>query len=70
MHFGIELPHRDAVLALRDRLSADGIELVEELPRHRRVAALCSGASPTAVCRWHKKVQPTTKAGLIAKEGK
>jgi catechol 2,3-dioxygenase-like lactoylglutathione lyase family enzyme len=25
MHFGIGLPHRDAVLALRDRLSPDGM---------------------------------------------
>jgi catechol 2,3-dioxygenase-like lactoylglutathione lyase family enzyme len=30
MHFGIGLPGRDAVLALRDRLAAHGVELVEE----------------------------------------
>jgi catechol 2,3-dioxygenase-like lactoylglutathione lyase family enzyme len=30
MHFGRGLPDRDAVLALRDRLVADGVELVEE----------------------------------------
>jgi len=34
MHFGIGVPHRDAVLALRDRLSADGIELVEDEPEY------------------------------------
>jgi hypothetical protein len=34
MHFGIGLPHRDAALALRDRLSADGIELVEDEPAY------------------------------------
>ena len=30
MHFGLRLPDRDAVIALRDRLAADGVELVEE----------------------------------------
>jgi len=30
MHFGVALPDRAAVLALRDRLRADGVELVEE----------------------------------------
>ena len=30
MHFGVGLPDLDAVLALRDRLVADGVELVEE----------------------------------------
>jgi catechol 2,3-dioxygenase-like lactoylglutathione lyase family enzyme len=30
MHFGVGLPDRAAVLALRDRLTADGVELVEE----------------------------------------
>ena len=30
MHFGVSLRDRDAVLALRDRLVADGVELVEE----------------------------------------
>src|SRR3954470_23798350 len=29
MHFGVRLPDRDAVGALRDRLAADGVELVE-----------------------------------------
>ena len=29
-HFGIALPDRDAVLALRDRLVVDGVELVAE----------------------------------------
>jgi catechol 2,3-dioxygenase-like lactoylglutathione lyase family enzyme len=30
MHFGVLLPDRDAVLALRDRLAAAGVELVEQ----------------------------------------
>jgi catechol 2,3-dioxygenase-like lactoylglutathione lyase family enzyme len=29
MHFGVGLPDRAAVLAMRDRLAADGVELVE-----------------------------------------
>ena len=29
MHFGLGLPDRDAVLALRDRLVADGVELAD-----------------------------------------
>jgi catechol 2,3-dioxygenase-like lactoylglutathione lyase family enzyme len=30
MHFGVSLPDRDAVLALRARFAADGLELLEE----------------------------------------
>src|SRR5215211_5313033 len=30
MHFGMSLPDREAVLALCDRLAADGVELVEQ----------------------------------------
>ncbi len=30
MHFGVGMRDRDAVRALRDRLAADGVELVEE----------------------------------------
>src|SRR3954452_7546849 len=30
MLFGVGLPDRDAVIALRDRLAADGLELVED----------------------------------------
>jgi hypothetical protein len=41
MHFGIGVPHRDAVLALRDRLSADGIELVEEWDEPEYVSVKC-----------------------------
>jgi catechol 2,3-dioxygenase-like lactoylglutathione lyase family enzyme len=29
MHFGVGLPDRGAVLALRDRLAADGVDLVD-----------------------------------------
>ena len=30
LHFGIGLPSRDAVLAFRDRLAADGVRILEE----------------------------------------
>ena len=41
MHFGIGLPHRDAVFALRDRLAANGIELVEEWDEPDYVSVKC-----------------------------
>ena len=41
MHFGIALPDRDAVLALRDRLAADGVQLVEEWDEPDYVSVKC-----------------------------
>jgi catechol 2,3-dioxygenase-like lactoylglutathione lyase family enzyme len=41
MHFGIGLPDRDAVLALRDRLASDGVELVEEWDEPDYVSVKC-----------------------------
>jgi catechol 2,3-dioxygenase-like lactoylglutathione lyase family enzyme len=41
MHFGVGLPDRDAVLALRDRLAADGVELVEEWDEPAYVSVKC-----------------------------
>jgi catechol 2,3-dioxygenase-like lactoylglutathione lyase family enzyme len=41
MHFGIGLPDRAAVLALRDRLAADGVELVEEWDEPDYVSVKC-----------------------------
>jgi catechol 2,3-dioxygenase-like lactoylglutathione lyase family enzyme len=41
MHFGIGLPYRGAVLALRDRLVADGIELVEQWDEPEYVSVKC-----------------------------
>jgi catechol 2,3-dioxygenase-like lactoylglutathione lyase family enzyme len=41
MHFGVDLPDRDAVLALRERLLADGIELVEEHDEPEYVSVKC-----------------------------
>jgi catechol 2,3-dioxygenase-like lactoylglutathione lyase family enzyme len=41
MHFGVGLPDRDAVLALRDRLTADGVELVGEWDEPGYVSVKC-----------------------------
>ena len=41
MHFGVSLPDRDAVLALRDRLVSDGVELVEEWDEPTYVSVKC-----------------------------
>ena len=41
LHFGVGLPDRDAVLALSDRLAADGVELVEEWDEPEYVSVKC-----------------------------
>ena len=41
MHFGVALPGRDAVLALRERLVADVVELVEEWDEPEYVSVKC-----------------------------
>jgi catechol 2,3-dioxygenase-like lactoylglutathione lyase family enzyme len=41
MHFGVGLRDRDAVLALRDRLGRDGVELVEEWDEPDYVSVKC-----------------------------
>jgi catechol 2,3-dioxygenase-like lactoylglutathione lyase family enzyme len=41
MHFGIDLPDRDAVLAFRDRLLADRVEVVEEWDEPDYVSVKC-----------------------------
>jgi catechol 2,3-dioxygenase-like lactoylglutathione lyase family enzyme len=41
MHFGIRLPDRDAVLALRERLAADSVELVDEWDEPEYVSVKC-----------------------------
>jgi catechol 2,3-dioxygenase-like lactoylglutathione lyase family enzyme len=41
MHFGLSLPDRGAVLALRQRLIADGVELVEEWDEADYVSVKC-----------------------------
>jgi catechol 2,3-dioxygenase-like lactoylglutathione lyase family enzyme len=41
MHFGFGLPDREAVLALRNRLASDGVELVEEWDEPEYVSVKC-----------------------------
>jgi hypothetical protein len=41
MHFGVGLPSREAVLALRDRFIDDGVELVEEWHEPSYVSVKC-----------------------------
>jgi hypothetical protein len=41
MHLGVALRDREAVLALRDRLVADGIELVEQWDEPEYVSSKC-----------------------------
>jgi catechol 2,3-dioxygenase-like lactoylglutathione lyase family enzyme len=41
LHFGITLPSRDAVLAFRDRLSKDGVPIVEEWDEPEYVSVKC-----------------------------
>ena len=41
MHFGIDLPDRAAVLALRDRLAGDGVEIVEQWDEPDYVSVKC-----------------------------
>jgi catechol 2,3-dioxygenase-like lactoylglutathione lyase family enzyme len=41
MHFGVALHDRDAVTGLRDRLAADGVELVEEWDEPDYVSVKC-----------------------------
>jgi catechol 2,3-dioxygenase-like lactoylglutathione lyase family enzyme len=41
MHFGVGMRDRDAVRALRDRLAADGVELVEEWDEPDYVSVKC-----------------------------
>ena len=41
MHFGIDLPDRAAVLALHDRLVADGVEVVEKWDAQDYVSVKC-----------------------------
>ena len=41
MHFGVRLQDRDAVMGLRDRLAADGVELVEEWDERDYVSVKC-----------------------------
>jgi catechol 2,3-dioxygenase-like lactoylglutathione lyase family enzyme len=41
LHFGIDLPSREAVRAFRDRLAADGVPIVEEWDEPEYVSVKC-----------------------------
>jgi catechol 2,3-dioxygenase-like lactoylglutathione lyase family enzyme len=41
LHFGVDMPNRDSVLAFRDRLVADGIPIVEEWDEPEYVSVKC-----------------------------
>lgn len=52
MHFGVALPDRQAVLALRDRLARDGVELVEEWDEPEYVSVKCRDPDGYVVEAW------------------
>jgi catechol 2,3-dioxygenase-like lactoylglutathione lyase family enzyme len=52
MHFGIALPDRHAVLALRDRLARDGVELVEEWDEPEYISVKCRDPDGYIVDAW------------------
>jgi catechol 2,3-dioxygenase-like lactoylglutathione lyase family enzyme len=51
MHYGVGLPDRDAVLALRDRLASEGVELARNGTSPTTSAS--SAATPTATSLKH-----------------
>jgi hypothetical protein len=52
LHFGVALPGRDAVLALRDRLAADGAEPVGESDESDYVSVKCRDPDGYIVEAW------------------
>src|SRR5262245_26959553 len=52
MHFGVRRQDREAVLALRDRLAADSIELVEEWDEPGYVSVKCRDPDGYIVEAW------------------
>jgi hypothetical protein len=65
MHFGVGLPNRDAVLALRDRLATDGIELVGEWDEPDFVSVKCRDPDGSAERRGYAA---SAEAGLATRE--
>ena len=60
MHFGVRLPDRAAVLALRDRLSDDGVELVEVHDEPAYVSVKCR--DPDRLHRQRRRVAASPTA--------
>jgi hypothetical protein len=52
LHFGVALPDRETVLGLRDRLAADGVELVEEWNESDYVSVKCCDPGSYIVEAW------------------
>jgi hypothetical protein len=63
MHFGVGLPDRGAVLALRDRLTADGVELVEEWDEPDHVSVKCRDPTATSSRRRGSRRTEASAAG-------
>jgi catechol 2,3-dioxygenase-like lactoylglutathione lyase family enzyme len=58
MHFGLGLGSRDAVLALRDRLATDGVELVEEWDEPEYASVKCRDPDGYIVEASWEPIQP------------
>ena len=58
MHFGVALPDRAAVLTLRDRLAADGVELVEQWDEPGYVSVKCRDPDGYVVEAFWEPVEP------------
>ena len=62
MHFGVALADREAVLALRERLAADGVELVEEWDEPEYVSVKCRDPDGYIVeAAWEPEQRPAAR---------
>ena len=66
MHFGVALHDRDAVLSLRDRLVADGVELVEEWDEPAYVSVKCRDPDGYIVEAAWEPVHPESRSNRPA----
>jgi hypothetical protein len=67
MHFGRHMPDRDAVLALRDRLLADSVEIVEQHDEPEYVSVKCRDPDGYIVeAAWEPRPQPGSRSNFPA----
>jgi catechol 2,3-dioxygenase-like lactoylglutathione lyase family enzyme len=67
MHFGRHMPDRDTVLTLRDRLEADGVEIVEEHDEPDYVSVKCRDPDGYIVeAAWEPRAQPGSRSNFPA----
>jgi catechol 2,3-dioxygenase-like lactoylglutathione lyase family enzyme len=67
MHFGRHMPDRDTVLALRERLEADGVEIVEEHDEPDYVSVKCRDPDGYIVeAAWEPRAQPGSRSNFPA----